>query len=252
MDWNQKYLEIAGELALDVEADLEAAGILDGLLTDSRPDYSRLDGLRGKKIFVFGAGPSLRRDVRGIKNQGLHKIKDFVFIAADGAAKALLREDILPDIHVTDLDSDPEVILEVNRGGALTIVHAHGDNISSLKKVVPGLRNCLGTTQVKPFGRLRNFGGFTDGDRCVFLAEYFKPAVIVLAGMDFGQLIGEYSGRYEQGFKLRKLLIGKQLLEELAEESPVEMLNLTSGGVDIKNIPRVSVQGLRVFSSPQP
>ncbi|MEA3254612.1 MAG: 6-hydroxymethylpterin diphosphokinase MptE-like protein [Candidatus Altiarchaeota archaeon] len=252
MDWNQKYGEIVKGLGLDAEADLEAAEILDGLLVGSHPDFSRLDGLRGKKILVYGAGPSLREDIGEIMKQGLHRNKDFVFIAADGAAKALLKEDILPDIHVTDLDSDPEVILEVNRRGALTIVHAHGDNISSLKKVVPELRDCLGTTQTKPFGNLRNFGGFTDGDRCVFLAEYFKPSVIVLAGMDFGQLIGEYSGRYEKEFKLRKLSIGKQLLEELAEESPVEILNLTSGGMDILNIPRVSAQELKAFSSPRP
>ena len=69
------------------------------------------------------------------------------------------------------------------------IVHAHGDNFDKLE-MVRGLSNVTGTTQTKKIGKLENFGGFTDGDRCVFLAEYFNAKKIVLIGMDFGQKIG--------------------------------------------------------------
>ena len=53
--------------------------------------------------------------------------------------------------------------------------------------------NVIGSTQTKSFGKMENFGGFTDGDRCVFLAEYFNAKKIVLIGMDFGREIGKYS-----------------------------------------------------------
>lgn len=250
MNWDQKYQEIAKELGLDMNADLEAAKILNELIISHNihTNISNLERIiNNKKVLVFGAGPSLREDIQEIKNQNLYKDKDYVFIVADGAGKALLGDDILPDIHVTDLDSDPDVILEINRKGSLTVVHAHGDNTQLLREIVPELENFIGTTQTKPFGNLHNFGGFTDGDRCVFLAENFNAEFIVLAGMDFGREIGEYSGKYKKEFKLRKLKIGKKMLEELAKESRVVMLNMTARGEDIENIPRVSVQQLRVF-----
>jgi hypothetical protein len=69
--------------------------------------------------------------------------------------------------------------------GAAIVVHAHGDNMEALRKFVPKLRNVIGTTQTKPFGKLFNFGGFTDGDRCVFLAKELGATSITLLGFDF-------------------------------------------------------------------
>ena len=58
-----------------------------------------------------------------------------------------------------------------------------------------------------------NFGGFTDGDRCVFLAEYFNASKIVLIGMDFGQEIGKYSKHkvMNRKTKIKKLKFGKRI-----------------------------------------
>ena len=76
-------------------------------------------------------------------------------------------------------------------------------------------QNKIGTTQTDKFGKLENFGGFTDGDRCVFLAETFKPKKIILFGMDFGNKIGKYSKKkvIDKKTKLKKLEYG--LLENL-------------------------------------
>ena len=41
-------------------------------------------------------------------------------------------------------------------------------------KFVKEFANVVGTTQTEEFGKMKNFGGFTDGDRCVFLAEFFN------------------------------------------------------------------------------
>jgi len=252
MDHVQKYEEIAEELSLDKEKDRKAAKVLDSLIAerDISRDIKKLGGLiKNKKVYVFGAGPSLKKDIGEIKKHGLDKGRDSICIAADGAGKALLEEGIVPHIHVTDLDGFPETILEINRKGGLTVVHAHGDNIDLIKDIVPRLGNIVGTTQTRPFGKLRNFGGFTDGDRCVFLADHFRPEYIVLAGMDFGRVVGEYAGRYDKKSKVKKLAIGKMLIEELAKESHTPILNMTFGGEDIRNVPRISAERLKAFSS---
>jgi len=250
MDIVKKYYEIAGKLSLDVESDLRAAKVLDRLIPehDLRKDLSRLEKIiGGNHVFVFGAGPSLRKDIKALKAQSLHKEKRFVFVAADGAAKALLEEGILPQVHVTDLDGFPGSIREVNRRGSITVVHAHGDNIPLLKELVPELKNIIGTTQNKPYGKLHNFGGFSDGDRCVFLAEHFNAGLIILAGMDFGKEVGKYAGSYEKNLKIKKLAIGKEMIEELSKESRSMILNMTSGGEEIRNVPRITAEQLAMF-----
>ena len=59
--------------------------------------------------------------------------------------------------------------------------------------MVKKMKNCIGTTQTNPFNKVQNFGGFTDGDRGVFLASYFNAKKIILFGMDFGNQIGKFS-----------------------------------------------------------
>jgi 2-amino-4-hydroxy-6-hydroxymethyldihydropteridine diphosphokinase len=113
--------------------------------------------------------------------------------------------------------------------GAIIVVHAHGDNIDMLKKVIPKLRRIIGTTQVMPTKNVYNFGGFTDGDRCVFLAEEFGAWRIVLFGMDFGPQVGKYSKDVvkEIGLKKRKMQAGKKLLAMLAKNSHSELFDIS-------------------------
>ena len=40
---------------------------------------------------------------------------------------------------------------------------------------------------------VHNFGGFTDGDRAVFLAVQLGAKKLILAGMDFGKVVSKYS-----------------------------------------------------------
>ena len=60
-------------------------------------------------------------------------------ICADGAVTALLEEEIIPDIVVTDLDGKIEDIIDSNKNGAVMVVHAHGNNMENIKKYVPVL-----------------------------------------------------------------------------------------------------------------
>ncbi len=243
MDWAGEYGKIARELGLDKDADREAAEVLDSLV--QKAEMGRLRVMGGKIAIVFGAGPSLLEDVRKVKSGKLHRSKKVVLIAADGAVKALLDKGIVPAINVTDLDGDINAIKKANGKGTVTVVHAHGDNVHQLIDVVPELKEPIATTQSKATGKVHNFGGFTDGDRAAFLADRFGAEMIVLAGMDFGDKIGRFSGSYDEGKKLKKLQIGKRLLEKLAKESRSGILNLTYGGEEIDGIPRVSIKALK-------
>jgi uncharacterized Rossmann fold enzyme len=72
-----------------------------------------------------------------------------------------------------------------------------------------------------PVEHVYNFGGFTDGDRCVFLAEEFGAKDIVLVGMLFDDRIGSYSKEIVNDVKVKKekLQIAKRLLQILAKNT---------------------------------
>jgi uncharacterized Rossmann fold enzyme len=193
--------------------------------------------IRGRECIVFGAGPSLDPDLEKLERAG-HLNK--VLLAADGATSAVLRYRN-PDVVVTDLDGAVEDQLEVWRRGSWIVVHAHGGNLAQVRKFATGLRErAIGTTQVKPFGKLFNFGGFTDGDRAAFMAHEFGASKIYLAGMDLGTKIGRHSGDKDLARKLIKLKICGGLLAWLAGEFGANITNLTSRGEQIPNVPRVS------------
>ena len=95
-----KYSVIAKRLGLSSDADKQAAIILNSLVDEGK--ITRLvELIKGKKIIVFGAGPSLVDGINYAKKKKLHH--DHTFIAADGAVSALLEHEVLPDIVVTDL-----------------------------------------------------------------------------------------------------------------------------------------------------
>ena len=86
--------------------------------------------IKGKTVFIIGAGPSLTRSLKYIK-----KSKNVVKIVADGAVRALLEKNIKPDILVTDLDGDLKSIEKIGKTKIPIIAHAHGDNYEKLEMV---------------------------------------------------------------------------------------------------------------------
>jgi hypothetical protein len=219
---------------LDEKADEGAARVLNNLL--SNPNIQGLMNLiHERDCIVFGAGPSLDIDLEKLERIGyLNK----VLVAANGATSAVL-EYRNPEVIVTDLDGTVENQLEAWRRGAWLIIHAHGDNIAQVRTILPELKErVIGTTQVEPFGKLFNFGGFTDGDRAAFMSHELGASRIYLAGMDLGTEIGRHSGDKGAGRKLVKLDICKELLAWLAGELGAKLINLTAKGEDIPNVPR--------------
>ncbi|MFC1786979.1 6-hydroxymethylpterin diphosphokinase MptE-like protein [Halobacteriota archaeon] len=179
-EWNPIYQEILDDFGFDRSKDEEAALLLSKLIGDRSINIHRLsDLICRKQVTICGNAPLLYEELSSTDISGR------VIIAADGATSVLLKNYIVPDIVVTDLDGCMEDIISVDQKCAIIVVHAHGDNIPAIKKYVPTLKNVIGSTQSKPIKNVHNFGGFTDGDRCVFLAKEFNADSIELIGFDF-------------------------------------------------------------------
>ena len=214
--WEQKYVKILREFNYDKKSDVESAKKLNTILKKS--STKKLKQLINKKtVFVIGAGPSLLSSIQYLKKYHVTKI------VADGTTQALIENRIVPEIVVTDLDGDWTALRKAARK-CVIVAHAHGDNQDKLD-LFSEFRICFGTTESKQFGKIHNFGGFTDGDRSVFLANHFGAKKIILFGMDFGPKIGKYSKAKitDRKTKLKKLKRGKKLLEWLATKTKSEL-----------------------------
>ena len=221
--WESKYREILKDFGYSGKKDTQSCKLLDSLLPKKIRIAEIKDLIEKKPVFVVGAGPSLPSSISILK-----KHKKITKIVADGATKAIIENGLKPDIVVTDLDGDIKSLKKAGRTNTIMIVHAHGDNTEKIH-LVKYFKNCIGTTQTKSVGKVHNFGGFTDGDRCVFLASHFKAKKIILLGMDFGTRIGKYSKTrvLNRTIKIKKLRRGKKLLEWLAKKSESQLYSTT-------------------------
>ena len=235
--WEPWYDRIADRLKLDKKADLAASKLLNSLLP--APDIQGVGKIiGGRNCIVFGAGPSLDEDLKRLEKAGR---LDDVLISADGATSAVMKYR-RPEVIVTDLDGVVEDQLEVWKHGSWLVVHGHGDNVAHIREFVPAVKErIIGTTQAKAFGRLFNFGGFTDGDRAAFMAHELEAGKISLAGMDLGPRIGKHSGNKDFKRKLMKLEICGELLSWLAGDLGAPIVNLTSSGKKIDSIQNESI-----------
>jgi uncharacterized Rossmann fold enzyme len=234
--WELKYREILKDFGYSRKNDGQSCKLLDSLLPKKKRTIRIRDLIENKPVFVIGAGPSLPSCISILK-----KYKKITKIVADGATKAIIENGLKPDIVVTDLDGDIKSLKKAGRTNTIMVVHAHGDNSEKIH-FVKNFKNCIGTTQTKPIGRVHNFGGFTDGDRCVFLASHFKAKKIILLGMDFGTRIGKYSKTtvVNRTIKIAKLRRGKKLLEWLAQKSESELYSITK----IKGFTKINFQDI--------
>ncbi len=242
-DWEKWYTRIVRDFGFKVEEDRKAAEKLDVLLREKDVENTLkmlMNLFMGRCAIVYGCGPSLERNLEEIKKVGLEKT--CLNVAADGATTALLKKGIKPDLIVTDLDGKLEDIFYASSKGSIIAVHAHGDNIHLLDNVRLLEGPVIGTTQVKPLGCIRNFFGFTDGDRAVFISEAMGSHTILLAGFDLGNKVGRFSKPDYRNdvsaspFKKKKLKYAKLLLEWFARNTEVTLINITGSGEAIRGI----------------
>ena len=238
--WEKRYFAILKEMNYSEKKDKESALILDSILkkTDSIEKVREI--IQGNTVFVIGSGPSLSIAIPKLK-----KLKKSIKIAADSSLEPLIDNGIIPDIIVTDLDGNEDTIKKISKTKSIFVIHAHGDNIKKLQ-MVKKMKNCVGTTQTNPFNKIQNFGGFTDGDRGVFLASHFDAKKIILFGMDFGNQIGKFSNTKssDRKIKLKKLQIGRELLVWLSTITKSELFTTSKPIQGFKKIPYKEVDNI--------
>ena len=186
-EWEPIYKLILEDMHFDRIYDENSALLFSKMLeTKARkkiPDIIEIDLLKkainGMDVLVCGKAPCLKDELKNID------FRKYVIIAADGATSILMNSGVTPNIIVTDLDGNMDDEAKANELGAIMVVHAHGDNIDALGEELPRLKRVIGTTQSKPLENVYNFGGFTDGDRSVFIAQEMGAKSITLIGFDF-------------------------------------------------------------------
>jgi uncharacterized Rossmann fold enzyme len=178
--WEPVYETILVDCGYDRSGDERARDSLAELLAgDATLDPAAID-VENATVAVAGAAPRLEAEL------ALAREADAVF-AASSAARRLRERGIAVDCMVTDLDGHPETARALTAEGTPVAVHAHGDNTAALGEWVPALdtRAVVPTTQARPSGRVRNPGGFTDGDRAAFLADALGADRLVFPGWAF-------------------------------------------------------------------
>ncbi len=229
IDWFPYYQQIREEFGYSTEKDQNAANLLSKMIRKKSMDLKKLQKkIAGKDVLVIGAGPSLVDNIDFIK-----KNRKYVKIVADGAVEALITNKIRPDIVVSDLDGNPTFLKKAEKLGAIMVVHAHGDNEDAIENLVPRFKNVIGSTQVMPIENVYNFGGFTDGDRSVFMADEMGARTIVLVGMDLTEQTTKYSaGKIDnEELKGKKLKRARQLLEMLSKKSKCSLFNKSNNSI---------------------
>ncbi|MFD1645689.1 6-hydroxymethylpterin diphosphokinase MptE-like protein [Haloarchaeobius litoreus] len=171
------YESILADFGFDRASDERARDVLAELTTPF--NESRLSVLDGEHVAICGAGPTLAADLDASDADRV--------VAASSAAAVCRDRDVPVDVYITDLDGEPELAGDLAAAGTPVAVHAHGDNVERVRSVVPQLPDgpVLPTTQAAPVAHVRNFGGFTDGDRAAFLADHAGAARLSFPGWTF-------------------------------------------------------------------
>jgi hypothetical protein len=231
--WRPVYEQILDDFGFDREGDERARDELADLTRPSDPtaefDLDRLD-VSDEVVAVAGAGPSLTDLGHPERPDQLDRARsaDAVF-AASTAADALRAEGVGVDCMVTDLDKNPETARELTAEGTPVAAHAHGDNIDLVRKWAPRFdaESVLPTTQAQPVAHVRNFGGFTDGDRAAFLADHLGAERLVFVGWDF-------EDPDVDPMKARKLAWAERLLRwlEIRRDEKFDVLDSRRGAIE--------------------
>jgi uncharacterized Rossmann fold enzyme len=176
-DWAPVYDAVLADFGYDRAGDERARDVLANHVTEF--DLGRLD-CTGDTVAIAGGAPSLADEAT------LAADADRVF-AASTAVDVLADAGVDVDLMVTDLDKNPGTARRLTESGTPVAAHAHGDNVDTIRQYVPTFDtdHVLGTTQAQPVGPVRNFGGFTDGDRAAFLADHLGAETLVFPGWDF-------------------------------------------------------------------
>ncbi|HWQ17497.1 MAG TPA: 6-hydroxymethylpterin diphosphokinase MptE-like protein [Sulfolobales archaeon] len=218
------YRTVLTDMGMDYNAEWDASltACLIAKSAELREPLEVLEELtgmvRGKEVYVVGAGPSLL-------NRKLRFREGNVVFCADGACSPIEGEAMV--VSVTDLDGGVEPADKVYNTGGYVVLHIHGDNYRNIAINVDLVKRwrkrILITVQTPPpCSSVAVIPGFTDGDRAYLLALSLKAHRIITIGMDLlsevstvfsKKIYGEYG--YSTINKLRKLRWGYRIIDSL-------------------------------------
>jgi len=228
-EWGPHYRRIAEEFGFPFDAELRSADRLESLLpvpARASPLDRIARRLSGRDVVVVGtaagAGPPPIWRLPTTAPRA-------AVMAADGATAACLEGGIVPEVIATDLDGTMPAEVVANGRGSLVVVHAHGDNLPAIDEWVPQFpAELAGSWAGPPRPALIDVGGFTDGDRAVFLAEHVRAHRVLLWGFDFEIPAETETAARER--KRAKLAWARRSLDALAARTPVPILTWQRDG----------------------
>ncbi|MFT0898259.1 6-hydroxymethylpterin diphosphokinase MptE-like protein [Candidatus Methanoprimaticola sp. MG2] len=215
-EWEPLYSGILEDMGYSREEDESSVRVLKAVTLNS--DLVDPDDVRerfGPEATVFGDADRLESDVSAHPPVG-------TLICSGSAVGRVMALGIMPDAVVTDLDGDIGPQLEASARGAVTFVHAHGDNGDLVMSYAGLFRGpVVLTTQSRPENTVFNFGGFTDGDRAVCIAQEMGCRRILLEGFDLDRPRAKEGS--DPAVKARKLRWAGRVMDSLRD---VEIVRL--------------------------
>lgn len=209
-EWEPIYERILADMGYDRDEDESSVRVLKAVTVNC--DLRDPDDLRpmfGGICTVFGDAPCLDGDLDSHSPEG-------TLVSSGSAVVRLLRRGIVPHVVVTDLDGDMSAQVEASSRGAVTFIHAHGDNAEAVREWAWRFEGpVVLTTQSCPESTVFDFGGFTDGDRAVCIAQEMGVRRVLLMGFDFDHP-REKDGS-DPGIKLRKLHWAREIIRGLRD-----------------------------------
>lgn len=200
-EWEPIYKEIIDDFDFSEKNDIKSAELLSEIRGSD--GLSPLKKIKDRSVEIIGPF--------------VEKTDDIYIIAAGSSIAELDSMDKKPDLMVTDLDGDIGLQLDYNLSGVPIVIHAHGDNLQTIKKWAPRFKgHVISSCQCRPVEEVYNFGGFTDGDRAVFIADHFGAKKIFLNGWDFDK---PSSKDVDKDIKMKKLQWAKRLIDEIETTS---------------------------------
>lgn len=204
-DWDPVYERVLLDMGYSREADESTVRVLQAVtLGSDLVDFDEYRGAFGDSATVIGDAPCLEADIARVPPEG-------AVIASGSSVGRLMALGLVPDAVVTDLDGDIGPQLEASSRGALCFLHAHGDNADAVMRWAGLFEGpVVLTTQSRPSTTVSDFGGFTDGDRAVCIAQELGCRRILLEGFDFGDPATKEGT--DPAVKLRKLAWAREII----------------------------------------
>ncbi|MBD3352266.1 MAG: DUF115 domain-containing protein [Candidatus Lokiarchaeota archaeon] len=247
-EFRDDYMDIIRKLHYSETEDQKARELLRNIIL-LKKGYSlefQINNIKNKiertdTLFIFGGGPGTDEFCNLHDGNPLilqQTIKNSLVIAVDGALGILNDYNIQPEIIFTDLDGiQLNWVQKPDFANPIMIIHAHGDNMEKIKKFrqfvlnYPGI---IGTTQSQTHLPIINHGGFTDGDRTLYLIDNFleNRHSVYLIGFEFGKIVGKHSKPYLKDnitaseTKKQKLKFGRKFTEKICLHSDARFLFL--------------------------